>query len=164
MRTTELLRVRKQKVLVDLALPGAGPRAVEIFLPEYGDSPYRPQHVLDLLEQTQGFLPARDRASGSWELFNRDALLWVRVPRGHLGEDEPGQDELFEFEQRVRVDLDEGEPLEGELLYSAAGEKTRVVDHLNQEGRFVSLWQGEYLYLINKAFVLRVVELGEILS
>ena len=160
MRTTELLRIRKQTVLVDLAQPGAVPRAVEIFLPDYGDQPYRRQHVVDLFEQTRGFLPARDRATGSWELFNREAVLWVRVPRGHMGEDEPGQDELFEFEQRVRVDLDEGEPLEGELLYSAEGEKTRVVDHLNQDGRFLTLWQGDYLYLIQKSFVLRVVELA----
>lgn len=159
MRTTELLRIRKQNVPVDLALPGSPPREVEIFLPEYGSQPYRRQHVIDLLEESRGFLPARDRASGSWELFNRNSLLWVRVPRGRLGEDEHDE-ELFDFEKKVRVDLDEGEALEGELLYSAPGEETRVADYLNQEGRFFSLWQGEHLYLVNKAFVLRVVELG----
>ncbi|HTD51800.1 MAG TPA: hypothetical protein VK780_02135 [Thermoanaerobaculia bacterium] len=160
MRTTELLRIRKQNVPVDLALPGSAPREVEIFLPEYGAQPYRRQHVIDLLEESRGFLPARDRASGSWELFNRDSLLWVRVPRGRLGEDEQADEELFDFEKKVRVDLDEGEPLQGELLYSAPGEETRVADYLNQDGRFFSLWQGEHLYLVNKAFVLRVVELG----
>ncbi len=158
MRTTELLRIRKQNVLVDLALPGTPPREVEIFLPEYGTQPYRRQHVLDLLEQSRPFLPARDRISGSWELFNRDILLWVRVPRGRLGEDEHGEDELFDFEKKVRVDFDQGESIEGELLYSAPGEETRVADYLNQDGRFFSLWQGEHLYLVNKASVLRVVE------
>jgi hypothetical protein len=160
MRTTELLRIRKQNVAVDLAFPGSAPREVEVFLPEYGGQPYRRKHVLDLLEQSVGFLPARDRASGSWELFNRDSLLWVRVPRGRLGEDEQAEDELFDFEKKVRVEIDEGEPLEGELLYSAPGAETRVADYLNQEGRFFSLWHGENLYLINKAFVLRVVEFG----
>jgi hypothetical protein len=160
MRTTELLRIRKQNVQVDLALPGSAPREVEIFLPEYGSQPYRRQHVIDLLEESRGFLPARDRASGSWELFNRDSLLWVRVPRGRLGEDEQADEELFDFEKKVRVDLDEGEPLEGELLYSAPGEETRVADYLNQGGRFFSLWHGDHLYLVNKTFVLRVVELG----
>ncbi len=159
MRQTEILRVRKQNVLVDLALAGSPSREVEIFLPELGVHPYRRQHALDLLEQDSAFLPARDLASGSWELFNRDSLLWIRVPRGRLGDDEAGEDELFDFEKKVRVEFEEGAPLEGELLYSAPGEETRVADYLNQEGRFFSFWVGEHLYLINKAFVLRVVEL-----
>jgi len=158
MRQTDLLRIRKQNVQVDLALPGSAPREVEVFLPEYGQQPYRRQHMLELLEESRNFLPAKDRASGLWELFNRDCLLWLRVPHGRLGEDEP-EEELFDFAKKVRVELDQGAALEGELLYSAPGEETRVADYLNQRERFFSFWQGENLYFINKAYVLRVVEL-----
>ena len=71
-----------------------------------------------------------------------------------------GGDELFEFRRTVRVDLIAAEPIEGEMLYSAPDESTRLVDYLNAPGRFLRLWAKERLYLINKAFVLRVVEMA----
>ncbi len=160
MRQTELLRIRKQNVPVDLALPGAPPRPVEIFLAEHQAHEFRRQHVFDLLEQGAAFLPARDFASGVWEIFHKDALLWIRVPLGPTGENLEAGDELFDFEKRVRIELQGGDPLEGELLYSAPEQAARVVDYLNQEGRFFRLWQGDRLYLINKVFVLRVIELS----
>ena len=60
----------------------------------------------------------------------------------------------------MRVDLIGGEPLAGELLYSAPEESTRLVDYLNAPGRFLRLWSKETLYLINKTFVSRVVEIA----
>jgi hypothetical protein len=60
----------------------------------------------------------------------------------------------------VRVDLIGAEPLAGELLYFAPEQSTRLVDYLNEPGRFLRLWAKETLYLINKAFVLRVVEIA----
>jgi hypothetical protein len=159
MRQTELLRVRKQNVPVDLALADSQPRSVEIFLAEHQAHEFRRQHVFDLLEHDAAFLPARDFASGQWEIFNKDSVLWIRIPRGSLGEGEEAE-ELFDLEKKVRVELRGGEPLEGELLYSMPEASTRVIDYLNQEGRFFRLWQADLLYLVNKAFVSRVAELG----
>src|SRR5713226_124544 len=108
MRQTELLRVRKQNVMVDLALAGTQPRTVEVFLAEHQAHTFRRQHVLDLLEQEISFLPARDFASGVWENFNKDSLLWIRVALGPLGDEEEGADELFDIQKRVRVELHGG--------------------------------------------------------
>ena len=159
-RQTELLRIRKQNVPVDLALPGAPPRPVEIFLAEHQAHEFRRQHVLDLLEQGPPFLPARDFATGVWEVLHKDALLWIRVALGPQGETLEAGDELFDVEKRVRVEVSGGEPLEGDLLYSAPEQAARVVDYLNQDGRYFRLWEGDRLYLVNKAFVLRVIELS----
>jgi hypothetical protein len=159
-RQTELLRIRKQNVPVDLALPGAPPRPVEIFLAEHQAHEFRRQHVLDLLEQGPPFLPARDVATGAWEILHKDAVLWIRVSLGPAGENLEAGDELFEVEKRVRVEISGGDPLEGDLLYSAPEQAARVVDYLNQEARFFRLWEGDRLYLINKTFVLRVMELA----
>lgn len=159
---TEPLRIRKTPFAVVLALAGAAPRQVEIFLAEHRAHEFRPQHVLDLLEQTEAFLPARDSGTGKRETFNKNALLWIGVPLAPFGaETAAGDDELFEFRQPVRVDLIAAEPIEGELLYSAPVESTRLVDHLNTGGRFLRLWTREQLCLINKAFVVSVVELAE---
>ena len=155
---TELLRVRRQSVAVDLALAAAAPRRVELFLPEPPAGKDRRQQVLDLIEEGPDFLPARESASGRWEIFHRNAVLWVRILPGSFGPEAEESDELFDFRQKVRVDLDAGDPLEGELLYSAQEQETRVTDYMNYESRFFRLWRGEDLYLINKSHVIRVLE------
>ena len=161
MSRTEPLRIPKEAFAVELALAGAVPRRVEIFLAEQRANEFRRQVVLDLLEHVQGFLPARDAATGKWEIFNKDALLWIGVPLAPFGSQAAaGEEELFEFRRPVRVDLIGAEPLVGELLYSAPEQSTRLMDYLNEPGRFVRLWAKETLYLINKAFVLRVVEMA----
>lgn len=157
---TEPLRVRKEPFAVVLALAGADPRQVEIFLAEHRAHEFRPQHVLDLLEQAQAFLPATDTATGKRETFNKDALLWIGVPLAPFGSQAAGEEELFEFRRPVRVDLIGGEPLAGELLYSAPEQSTRLVDYLNEPGRFLRLWAKDTLYLINKTFVLRILEIA----
>jgi hypothetical protein len=157
---TEPLRIPKEAFAVELALAGAVPRRVEIFLAEQRANEFRRQLVLDLLEQAQAFLPARDTATGKGEIFNKDALLWIGVPLAPFGSQAVGEDELFEFRRPVRVDLIGGEPLAGEVLYSAPEQSTRLVDYVNEPGRFLRLWAKETLYLINKAFVLRVVQIA----
>lgn len=159
MTQTEHLRIHKDAFAVDLALAGARAQRVEIFLAEHRANEFRRQLVLDLLENVQAFLPARDAATGEWETFNKDALLWIGVPLGPFGsETAAGEDELFEFRRSVRVDLIDATSVEGEMLYSAPEASTRVVDYLNEPGRFLRVWAKETLYLINKAFVRRVVE------
>jgi hypothetical protein len=153
------LRIRKQAVAVELALAAGQPRRVEVFVAEHRDKEFRRQDVLDLLEHVQAFLPARDAATGRGEIFNKDALLWIAVPLSPFGsEPVEAPDELFEFRRPVRVDLLGGQAVSGELLYSAPAESTRLVDYVNEPGRFLRLWTNDFLYLINKAFVLRVVE------
>lgn len=155
---TEFLRVRKQNVAVDLALAGLAPRRVELFLPEQPTRDDRRHQVLHFLEKGMTFVPARELATGQWEILNRNAVLWIRIPLASLGTLGDDAEELFEFRQRVRIDLLSGEPLEGELLYSAQEQETRVTDYMNYEGRFFRLWREDDVYLVNKNYVLRVLE------
>jgi hypothetical protein len=158
MRHTEILRVRKQIVAVDLALAGTPPRRVEVFLAQQQVHEYRRQQLLDLLEHGAPFLPARDFETGQWEIVNRDLVVWVRIPPDSLEAAGEQVDELFDIRQKVRADLTSGEPLAGELLYSAAESLTRVTDYMNQTGRFFRLWKNEDLFLIHKPFVFRLIE------
>jgi hypothetical protein len=155
---TELLRVRKQNVAVDLALAGISPRRMELFLPQQPTSADRRQQVLHFLEKGLTFLPARETASGQWEIINRNAVVWIRISLADLGSLGEDPEELFEFRQKVRVDLTSGAPLGGELLYSAQEQETRVTDYMNFEGRFFRLWREDDVYLVNKSYVLRVIE------
>jgi hypothetical protein len=156
---TEILRVRKQIVAVDLALSGIAPRQVEVFLAEREIPVHRRQRLFDLLEHGTSFLPARDSTTGTWEIVNRDLVVFARVAlSAFTGEDGDASDELFDIRQRVRVDLTTGDAISGELLYSAAETLTRVTDYMNQRERFLRLWTEEDLLLIQKSFIARVIE------
>jgi hypothetical protein len=155
---TETLRISKQAVAVDMTLAGGQPRHVEIFLAEHRANEFRRQDVLDLLEKEHAFLPVQDAGSSAGEIINKDALLWIGVPLTPFGSEADAPEELYEFRHPVRVELLGTAALEGDLLYSAREESTRIIDHLNEAGRFLRLWAKDRLYLINKTFVLRVVE------
>jgi hypothetical protein len=154
------LRVRKEPFEVELTLAGRSPRHVELFLAEHASDRFDRQRVLDLLEQADAFLPARDVETGQWETLNARAVVWIGMSRPLLG-GEGSADELFEYRKFVSVALEGGGSLEGEILYSAPDGGTRLVDFLNRPERFLKVWDGDRLYLVNKESVLRVVENGE---
>jgi hypothetical protein len=153
------LRIRKNAVRVELALAAGEPRRVEVFVAEYREHEFRHEDVLNLLEHEQAFLPARDAATHRGEIFNKDGVLWIALPLSPAGtEPASAEEELFEFRRPVRVDFLAGQTISGEVLYSAPSEHTRLVDYVNEPGRFLRVWTKDFLYLINKTFVLRVVE------
>jgi hypothetical protein len=151
------LRVPKQRVEVEVAFPSRAPETVEIFLAEHQARAFRRQDVLDLLEREHAFLPAQDKATGAWILFNKDAVLWVAIPFA-VGDAEAEADELYDQRRVVRVELVGGATLEGEILYTAPAGHSRLADHLSLPGRFFRLWSEGRVTLVNKAFVLRVLE------
>jgi hypothetical protein len=75
-------------------------------------------------------------------------------------EAEGSADELFEYRKFVRIALAGGGSIEGEILFSAPDGGARLVDYLNRHERFLRLWDGDRLYLVNKKSMLRIVEDG----
>jgi hypothetical protein len=152
------LRVPKRAVTVELALVARAACRVDLFVAEHHAHDFRPEDVLDLLEDPPAFLPAReitDDGGGSWFVLNKDTVVWVALHGGVRDED------LYDTRQDVGVELTSGTLLRGELLFSAPDGHNRLSDHLNGSGRFLRLWAPDRVYLVNKTYVLRVVELGE---
>lgn len=152
------LRIRKEPLEVELALAGRPTRRVRVFLADQASSPFNRQRVLDLLEQTESFVPACDLETGRWESFNCRAVAWIGIPLGSLADGDGSADELYEHRRSIEVVFAGADPLEGELLYSAPEGFARVVDVLNRRERFFRLWSGDRVFLVNKESVLRVVE------
>jgi hypothetical protein len=139
------LRVPKKAVAVELTLVDRGAARIELFVAEA-------QGVAPLLEGDFEFLPGHDVDEDTWVVLRRSSVLWVRLTP------EPESLELFDHAQDVRIDLAGGSSLDGSLLYTAAPERARVVDHLNEPGRFLELWQEERLCLVNKAYIVKLRE------
>ncbi|MDQ5858265.1 MAG: hypothetical protein M3542_08330 [Acidobacteriota bacterium] len=157
MTLSPLLRIRKETIEVELVLAGDPPRRVKLFLAEHGSHGFDRQRVLDLLEQPGSFLPACDLETGNWESFNSRSVVWIAMSRSSADAEGSGTD-LYDRRKLVRVALAAGGSLEGDLLYCAPEEAARVVDVMNRRERFLRLWSGDRVFLVNKDSVLRVVE------
>jgi hypothetical protein len=128
--------------------------------------------VAALLDGDAAFVPARD-PSGAIIIIGKSALAGVAValhepgrlenpdPRDEFDWDEPSEVRtLYDQRHDLEIELDRGPTLVGQLLYSSAAERPRVVDHLNQIGGFFQLWTRTTLYVIGKRHVVRIRELG----
>ena len=166
------LRLPTVATRVELILPGRAPTAAEMFiaeLPHQGRTAIA-LAVAALLESDAAFVPARD-PSGAIVLLGKPALAAVAIalhdpaaaldPSEDLDWDEPSEVRtLYDQRHDLEVELDRGPTLIGQLLYSSAAERPRVVDHLNQAGGFFQLWTRTTLYVVGKRHVVRIRELA----
>jgi hypothetical protein len=149
-------------VPVQLSLDNAAAGAVELYVAEHLSAVERRQNVIELLVSDDNFLPVRDPRENTWALINKTMIAWVAVSLANPEppSDEAGmEDELFDVRRAVAVELPGGNRLLGELLYSPPPNRARVADFLNDSGRFFRLWTNDVVYLVNKRYVARVLEL-----
>ena len=151
------LKVPRAAVTVTLLVDGGDPVQAALFVPPgHDEAPCLAVHAL--LEGESAFLPALQPGVAGALLINKDRIRWVSVPRN---EGSASLDELFDVYQAVEVitAADGGEPLAGDLLFSAPRERRRVGDFLNQQERFLCLHQQDRALLINKRYLVSVKEL-----
>lgn len=145
---TSDLRVPKDVVAAELSLGAGPPRRVDLFV-------IAGRGLAEMLEHEAPFFPVREAGAAGGAIVSKAALAWISVAAAD-GDD----GELYSERRLVRVELVDGAALEGELLYSPAEGRRRVVDQLNEEGRFVRLWSAERVWFVNKQKISRVVEKG----
>lgn len=166
-RTSEL-KLPTVVVAARLAIVGASPSAVEMFVP---DVPRRGRGQLldDLANQLDGearFVPVR--TTSRVRLIAKHAIAWIAVNRRDPEEapaepaEIPEELTLFDHQHFVEVELAHGAKLVGTLLDSEPASHARVGDHLNHSGRWLRLWTTDQHYLINVQQVVAVTELGEL--
>jgi hypothetical protein len=167
-RTREL-RLPTKVVAVRLAIVGGLPTAAEMFV---ADVPRRGRGQLldDLSAQLcaeTNFIPVR--WSSRVRLLGKHAIAWIAVRRRDPDEMpstdfsvEPSEElTLYDRQHLVEVELIHATKLIGTILDSSPADRPRVIDHLNNAGRFLRLWTTNEHYLINASQVVAVTELGE---
>ena len=154
------LRVPRRRVAVDLALAGRAAQRLELAV-EPRERPTGRADWADVREVIEGdrtFLPLHEVGSDRWFLVNRDRIVWLAVPTDVAGA-EPGEpDVLYDQRARVEIELEGGARLLGELLFAAPSDQARTGDHLNAEGRFLTVFQPDRVLLVSKAAVHVLVE------
>lgn len=156
---TDAYRVPKRNVPVEVVLAGRSPLLVDLYLSDCAERHAGLERPSDLLNGPDRFLPASD-SGGSVLFLHRDGLISVSFDAEH--------EQVSEAEQAVEIAADESTSVEVEVVLedgmSIAGEinqmmpegHRRLQDVLNLDTRFLILWSGDRVHLINKRRVIRV--------
>lgn len=151
------LRIPTKELTVELAVRGGERSTVGLHLAEHE------QHLIDLLEASQQFLPVCD-IGGGWSVLNKHRLLWASIALidGRLPIEEDMDDApLYDCQARVKIDFAQSDSLEGEILYSPPEGQGRLTDHMNRPSHFFRLWTADHMYIVNKHHVLRLIEIEQ---
>ena len=149
-------RIPKRRVPARLAVTGAAPRAVELFLADRARSHGGPERPSDVLNGPDAFFAV---CTGFEEvlLVQREAVCFISVAADlELGEDALDAEDLAAAEAHVaevEALLEDGTRVEGTVVWLLASGHERLVDLLNASAPFVVVREGETCHLVNKARV-----------
>jgi hypothetical protein len=149
------LRVPKQKVAVEVLLPGGAARQVQVFLAEFASTHVGPERLSDLLNGDSEFVPALDQELDTMTFLGRRSIAVARV----LPEWEPAEDATLATDHPVEIALADGTTLRGKVSFVLPPERSRLLDYLNDEPPFLRLQEAERVALVNKRHIARVARL-----
>jgi hypothetical protein len=145
-----LYQIEKLEFPVTLFLFGGQIREGVIFLSLYSALHSGPQSPLELLNETEPFLPFR-REKDLFSLVNKKALTQVRFEPP-----QDGGDHVFGERVSVRIHFLGGETLQGTLTLEAPAGRNRLKDFLSHHRGFFLLDCGLAHYLINPAQICEI--------
>ena len=154
-------KVEKNRFSVKLFFPNKTVREGDIFLSYFAANHEGRERVIDVLNQTDQFIPIHFKDE-STQLINKNNILMVTfLSDGKGTEDSVFTDSSIEVVIRLINDI----CLEANVFYSLPTHACRVKDFLNQSfldkpESFLELRKGQEVYLINKAYILSVDEKG----
>jgi hypothetical protein len=153
---TEVFRVPRVRVNVQVALVGRRTREVSIFLGERAENHSGHERPSDVVNGDRKFLPALER--DTLVFLNLEAVTMVTF----AAELEYTEEELqlieaavqHETQRRIEVVLEDGTALNGDVAYVMPEGQRRVQDFLNGPEHFFRLKDGDRARLVNKRRVL----------
>lgn len=159
MQANTAFRIQKNTVNVGIKDALRELEQVEIYVAGGPSLESRGERLQDILEERR-FLPVRH--DERTELISTPHLSWVKMSLiDALDELDPEVEQLGGLSVRVRVDLEDGASLDGMVRYCLPPAASRLADYLASIDRWFPLRTPEWLYLINRDHVMRVLPLDE---
>jgi hypothetical protein len=151
--------VEKSRFSIKLFFPSGAPSEGDIFLSSFAAHHEGHEHVIDVLNQTDQFVPIHFKDE-SIKLINKNNILMVTFPSD---KDETEDPLLADSSVEVVIHLINDICLEGFFFFSLPAHSRRVKDFLNQSfmdkpESFLELRKGTEVCLVNKAYILFVEE------
>jgi hypothetical protein len=151
--------VEKSRFSIKLFFPDGTSTEGDIFLSSFAAHHEGREHVIDVLNQPDQFVPFHFKDE-STKLINKNNILMVTFP---AHEDEAEESVLADSSVEVAIHLINDTCLEGFFFFSLPAHSRRVKDFLNQSfmdkpESFLELRKGPEVCLVNKAYILFVEE------
>ena len=148
-------KVKKDRFYVTLFLLDGSTKEGFIYLSSHAARHEGPEFVIDVLRQSEQFLPINLK-DGSTPIINKDQILMMSFPseNGEAVEVSSGETRVHQ----VSVHLVNHDKVEGRFISVLPEHAQRVKDFLNQKEPFLELIKDDGIYLINKVHVVFVEE------
>jgi hypothetical protein len=150
-RHAEALKVEKFKCRARIFFSTEGSLDVHFFLAHKAETHPGSETVLDVLDSEKTFIPLEDILTNEILLVGKTEIMYVELS----GEDAPQRPQKA-LEIPVRVELLNGEIMEGSFFSDLPPDKLRLSDYLSYTPRFVLLWGGRTYHILNKTKILSV--------
>lgn len=161
---SEDYRVPKREVAAEVTIAGQKPAALKLYLAGQAAHHAGYERPSDLLNGPDPFFPATDK-KGRLVILQRDAVVVMSVPSGdEHPKEEDGEDKtviVSTSTDRVKVSLDNGASLDGRVEFVMPEGRSRLVDFLNLEERFLAVHENGTIHLVNKSRIARIAVVKE---
>jgi hypothetical protein len=145
------LRVEKFKRRARILFSTQGSLDVHFFLAYETQSHPGPETVLDVLVSEKTFIPLEDILTNEILLVGKTEIMYVEL----LGEASP-QEPQEGLKIPVKVELLDGEVMEGSFFSDLPPDRLRLSDYLSYTPQFILLWGNKTDHILNKARILSV--------
>ncbi len=157
-------QVPKRRARLRIRTTGDREEWVHVFLGELAAAHRGPERPADVFNAGNAFVVVQDEEQQT-SFIRCDDVWTVSISDDvDLEEDLAGAEPLLgdlDTEARLAVTLEDGDRLEGRVRYQLPDARGRVLDFLNQECPFLTLFQEDRILLVNKRRIVRVSELEE---
>lgn len=128
-----------------------------IFLPSLAHRHDGPTRADEWINDEVPFFPFVEPTREGAVLLNKDRVVVLTVPIEAMGPERP-----LEHVRVTRVRMEcVNRSYEGTLQIDMPEGKTRVLDYMNRDVRFIALFEEDKCHLIRRIFIDRVIELRE---
>jgi hypothetical protein len=147
-----MYQVPMSEVAVTVAITGAEPAELFIYLQPHSEWREGPETMPDYLNSPRRFFPMV--LSGVPRMINRDQIMWVRYEK--LPDIIDGDATMIE--KLTILELTDGTRIEGNVPIDRPREQSRVSDVLNDPREFfVRIDDDAETYYVNKSFIRLVI-------
>jgi len=150
-KDVEGLKVEKFKCRARIFFSTEGSLDAHFFLAFRAESRPGTETVLDVLNSEKTFIPLEDILTNEILLVGKTEIAYVELS----GED-THQEPLNALEIPVKVELLNGEIMEGSFFSSLPPDRLRLSDYLSYTPQFILLWSDKIDHVLNKACILSV--------
>jgi len=155
-------QVPKHKTRLQIRTTGAGEEWVHVFLGELAETHRGRERPADIFNAGRAFVVVQDEQERTSFVRCDDVLTVSFSGDVDLEEELSGADPLLgdlDTEAWLAVTLEDGKLPEGRVRYQLPDAHGRVLDFLNEESPFLTLFQEDRILLVNKRRIARVSEL-----